>query len=226
MELKLYEELLMLGLDDETGEILLPASGALPYGLAGAILMELYFSERIKFENDMILPVESSYPEDGILDEVLKLIANHKLENVKYWIRNINSEVHDLVTRIENGLVEKKILKKVAKKILWFIPIERYPTLDAISEASLRIHIRAIVLENAEPDKKMIALLSLIKASNLIDELFLREERKQARKIISDFIENERIGKFVSDVSSEVNSIIASSIAGSVAAASVSAGVY
>lgn len=226
MELKLYEELLMLGLDDETGEILLPASGALPYGLAGAILMELYFSERIKFEKDMILPVESSFPEDAILDEVIKLIANHKLENVKYWIRNINSEVKNLVTRIENGLVAKKILKKVEKKILWFIPIERYPTLDAISEASLRIHIRAIVLENAEPDKKMIALLSLIKASNLIDELFLREERKQATKIISDYIGNEKIGKFVSDVSSEVNSIIASSIAGSVAAASVSAGVY
>ncbi len=226
MELKLYEELLMLGLDDETGEIILPASAALPYGIAGAVLLELYFAGKVKFENEKIIPLTKEFPEDPILDEALKLISSYKSESAKYWIRNINSEMGHLVERIENGLVQKKILQKIEKKILWIIPVERYPTLDAISEANLRIHIRAIVLENAEPDDRMLALLSLIKASNLIDELFLKDERKQATKIISNYIVNEKIGKLVSDVSAEVTAIIASSVAGSVAAASVSAGVY
>ncbi len=226
MELKLYEELLMLGLDDETGEIILPASAALPYGLAGAILLELFFARKIQFENERIVPLTNQVAEDSILDEALKLISNKNNESAKYWIRNINSEMTNLVERIEDGLVAKKILQKVEKKILWIIPVERYPTLNPISEASLRIHIRAIVLENSEPDDRMLALLSLIKASNLVDELFLKDERKQAKTIISNYIIHEKIGKLVSDVSAEVTAIIASTVAGSVAAASVSAGVY
>lgn len=221
MELTLAEELLLLGLDNQSGDILVSVSTSLPYGLAGAILLDLYLMERIEFANNSIIVKNSTDTGNEVLDEVLNLIKI-KIENKgpKYWIRTINSSVEDLSDRLIEGLVKKGILKKEEKKILWIIPVDRFPTQDPLPEVHTRILVRSIVLENQEPNERTVALLSLIKATNLIDELFLKEERKQASNIISEFISNENIGKAVADITEEISAIIITSVAASVAAAS------
>ncbi len=222
MELTLAEELLLLGLDDKTGEVMLSVSTALPFGLAGALLLDLFISKRIELRYDKVVVVNSESIGNSLLDETLSLLnQKDKSEKVSYWIKHLNVSIDDMFEKIINQLVNKGILKRQEKKILWLIPIERFPTKDPIPEVMSRISIRRIVLENEEPDNRTLALLSLIKASNLIDELFLKDERRQATNIIDDYIKNEKIGKVVSDINNEVTSIIASSVAGSVAAASV-----
>jgi hypothetical protein len=222
MELNLAEELLLLGMDDKSGEIILSASTALPYGIAGALLIELFLRKRIDMSNDIVVVRDETPTGDEILDEALHLLkikVTH--ESPKHWIRTFNSTIDNLIDRIIEGLVVKGILKKIEKKILWIIPVDTYPLLDPMPEVKTRLLVREIVLENLEPDERTLALLSLIKSSNLIDELFLKSERRQAANIIDDFIKNEKIGKAVSDINAEVSAIIASSVAGTVAAASV-----
>jgi hypothetical protein len=222
MELTLAEELLLLGLDDQTGEVILSVSTALPFGLAGALLLDLFNSNRIEIRDDKVFVIDSTPTGNNLLDEALNLLSkSDKPEKVSYWIKHLNSSIDDMFEKIINELVSKGILKRQEKKILWIIPVERFPTNDPIPEVLSRIGIRRIVLENEEPDNRTVALLSLIKASNLIDELFLKDERRQAANIIDDYIKNEKIGKVVSDINNEVTAIIASSVAGSVAAASV-----
>ncbi|MDX9789548.1 MAG: GPP34 family phosphoprotein [Candidatus Kapaibacterium sp.] len=222
MELTLAEELLLLGLDDESGEIILSVSTALPYGIAGALLLELHLRNKIELSESVVNIIDESSTGDEILDEVMNLIKiKIEKEEPKYWIRTINGSIDDLIDRLIDGLVRKGVLKREEKRILWIIPIDRYPTKDPLPEVHTRILVRSIVLENQEPDDRMLALLSLIKASNLIDELFLKDERKQAFNIINDFISNEKIGKAVADINAEVTAIISSSVAGTVAAASV-----
>lgn len=222
MELNLAEELLLLGLDDESGEIILSVSTALPYGIAGAILLELHLRNRIELTNKSVTIKDITNTGDEILDEVLNLIKiKVSIEEPKYWIRTINGSVDDLVDRIIDGLVKKGVLKKEEKRIFWIIPVDRFPTKDPLPEVHTRILIRSIVLESVEPTERTLALLSLIKASNLIDELFLKDERRQATNIINEIISNESIGKAVADINAEVTAIISSSVAGTVAAASV-----
>lgn len=222
MELTLAEELLLLGLDDESGEIILSVSTALPYGIAGALLLDLHLLNKISLNDKFVEVKDSSKTEHPILDEVLNLIKiKEKLEEPKYWIRTINGSVENLIDRIIDGLVVRGVLKKEEKKILWIIPVDRFPTNDPLPEVHTRILIRSLVLENVEPTERTLALLSLVKASNLIDELFLKEERKQASNIINEMILDEKIGKAVSDINAEVTAIISSSVAGTVAAASV-----
>lgn len=222
MELNLAEELLLLALDAESGEILLSVSTAIPYGLVGAILMELHLNKKIKIENDKIECLDCTSTGNDIFDEVLGLLkSSHKAESPKYWIRSINSHIDDLVDRLIAVLVHKGVLKKEEKRILWIIPVDRFPAKDVLPEVHTRILIRSIVLENAEPTQRNIALLSLVKSTNMIDELFLKDERKQATNIINEYIENESIGKAISDINAEVTAIIASSVAGTVATASV-----
>lgn len=222
MELNLAEELLLLGLDDESGEIILSVSTALPYGIAGAILLELHLKGKIELTSESVTPKDTTNTGDEILDDVLNLIKI-KVENEspKYWIRTINGSVDDLIDRIIDGLVKKGVLKKEEKRILWIIPVDRFPTKDPLPEVHTRILMRSIVLENQEPTNRTLALLSLIKASNLIDELFLKDERRQATNIINELISNESVGKAVADINAEVTAIISSSVAGTVAAASV-----
>jgi hypothetical protein len=223
MELTLAEELLLLGLDDESGEIILSVSTALPYGIAGAILIDLHLLGRINLNNNNTVTVKNdSTTGYEILDEVLNLIKSKKeVENPKYWVRTINSSIENLIDRLIDGLVLRGVLKKQEKKILWIIPVDRFPTNDPLPEVHTRILIRSLVLEGVEPNERNLALLSLVKASNLIDELFLKDERKQANNIINEMINNESIGKAVSDINAEVTAIISSSVAGTVAAASV-----
>jgi hypothetical protein len=222
MELTLAEELLLLGMDDKTGEILLSVSTALPFGLAGALLLDLFIAKKIEIRDEKIYAIDSTQTGNKLLDEAIGLIqVKVQAENASFWIKNFNSAIDDLTEKIITGLVDRGVLKREEKKILWLIPVERFPTQDPMPEVLSRIAIRRIVLENEEPDNRTLALLSLIKASNLIDELFLKEERRQAANIIEDYIKNEKIGKVVADINNEVTAIIASSVAGSVAAASV-----
>jgi hypothetical protein len=222
MELNLAEELLLLGLDAESGEIILSVSTALPYGLVGAILLELHLKGKILLTNNHVKVIDSTSTGNEIMDEVLSMIQSHnKEEEPKFWIRTINGAIDDITERLIAILIKKGVLRKESKKILWIIPVERFPAKDVLPEVHTRILLRSIVLENVEPTSRTLALLSLVKSSNLIDELFLKDERKQATNIINEYIAGESIGKAISDINAEVTSIIASSVAGTVAAASV-----
>ncbi len=222
MNLNLAEELLLLGLETETGELMLNVTTSLPYGLAGALLLELFNYDRLEFADNKLKVKDDTPVGDAVIDEAFALIKKSKDSyDSKYWVKKIISDMSELTDKIMNNLVAKGILKKEEKKILWIIPIDTFPMKDPIPTVHTRIRIREIVLEDIKPDRRDIALLSLVKATNLIDELFLKEERKQATNIINDFIESEQIGKAVKDINLEITATIAASVAGSVAAASV-----
>ena len=222
MILNLAEELLLLGLETETGELMLSVTTSLPYGLAGALLLELFNADKVNIENQKIVVKNSELTGDEVIDEALTLIAKCKENHdSKYWVKKLISEMSDLIDKVMNNLVKKGILKKEEKRILWIIPVDTFPMKDPLPTVHTRLRVREIVLEDVTPDKHDIALLSLIKSTNLIDELFLKEERKQANNIINDFIASEQIGKAIKDINLEITSTIAASVAGSVAAASV-----
>ncbi|HRP01661.1 MAG TPA: GPP34 family phosphoprotein [Candidatus Kapabacteria bacterium] len=222
MVLNLAEELLLLGLETDTGELMLTVTTSLPYGLAGALLLELFNADKIVMDNNNIKVINSSSTNDAVIDEALGLISkSSENKDCKYWVKKIISEMPDLIDKIMNNLVAKGILKKESKKILWIIPIDTFPMQDALPTVYTRLRVREIVLESQSPDKRDVALLSLIKATNLTDELFMKEERTQATNIINDLIGGEQIGQAIKDINLEITSIIASSVAGSVAAASV-----
>ncbi len=222
MNLNLAEELLLLGLDVESGELILSVTTSLPYGLAGALILELHNLNKIEYKDGKITVQDDSAIGDKVLDDALHLISSApEYQEIKYWIKKIVSTFTDIIDKLINNLVEKGVLKKEERKILWIIPVDTYPINDPLPTVHTRLRIREIVLEDTQANQKDLALLSLVKATNLIDELFLKDEKKQAANIINDLINNEQIGKAVLDINSEITAIIASSVAGSVAAASV-----
>ncbi len=208
--LSLSEKLMLLALHDEKGSVIFSASTALPYGLAGALIIDLLFQERIALVEGKIKVRNPRPTGDGLLDETLQLIrASDKSRDIKYWVQRIYSKVKNLQKRVTNGLIEKKILERREQKILWVFPSNRYPTIDGAPENEIRKNIHEIVLRYKAPEKDDIALLSLVKSCDLINEVFDKPDRKIAKKRIEAIITGEIIGKAVTEVVTAVVAITA-----------------
>lgn len=212
--LNLAEELLLLALHDEKGTVLSSASTALKYGLSGAILMELTLNRRLHTDEKNLVVVDAASTGDDVLDEALTKIRESKRNrNAKYWVNKLSKGITDLKGRLLNRLVHKGILRREEHRILWVIPSQRYPTKDAKMEQGVREHIRAVILDGKMPDSRMTMLISLIKACNLVNELFSRKERKIARKRIKEIAESDLIAKMISDTIAGIQAAITAAVA-------------
>ena len=215
------EQLLLLGLHDEKGSVVLSASTALPYGLAGATILDLYFQKRIKFEDKNIHVVDHTPTGNNILDETLDLLCTAtKIRDAKYWVNRVHGKVKGLQGRLADRLVEKNILAKEEHRLLWVFNYSRYPTQDFAPEYDIRNTIRNIVLYDQQPTEKEAALISLVKACELVNEIFSREERKTAKKKIKMITEEDEVGQAISTIVSEITAAITIAIVTAATAAS------
>jgi hypothetical protein len=207
--LSLAEELMLLALKDEKGSVIMSASTALPYGLAGALLLDLFFRQKITFNGKTVEVVDPAPTGDTLLDETLTLISGtEKHKTAKYWVQKIERKIKKLRDRIADQLVQKEILKPEEHRLLWVFQYQRYPTVNISPEMEIRQRIRNIVLLNHPPDDKDRALISLVKACSLVNEIFSGEERRQAKKRIKEITEEEKIGKAVSYVVAEITAAV------------------
>jgi hypothetical protein len=215
MRLNLAEELLLLGMHDEKGTVVLAAGTALPYGLGGALLMELMLEGRLDLTGKEVTGVDPSPLGDDILDEALANIQQSKRNRKpQYWVERFCG-VKNPKDRLLERLVTKGILRREEHRILWVIPTQRYPTEEEEPELEVRARVRAAVLAGETPEPRTALLLSLVDACDLVGEIWSKEERKQARKRIKEIVASEPIGQAVSDT---VTMILAAVIASSTAA--------
>lgn len=185
MDLLLTEELMLLALDDEKGTIVPHAGTSLDFGLAGAVLIELKRAGLIRIENHKVIPADGLSASDQISGEPLldtcwqQIRKAHISHTVRYWISRLGGKMHPLRAELIDGLVRKGILEKKAGRVLWLFKSSRYPMVNSAYENRLRARIRAIVLENHQPDMKEYVLLALIKACSLLPELFPDAKEQQ-----------------------------------------------
>ena len=219
--LTLSEQLLLLALNDEKGSVVFAASTALPYGLAGACLLDLLLLNKITFQDKKVELLDTSPTGNGLLDESLQLLSeSEKHRDVKFWVNRIHGKVKHLQNRIADGLVEKEILKKEEHKFLWVIPYNRYPTQNMTEEMDIRNMIRNVVLMDQPAGDREIALISLLKACELVNQVFQRGERHNAKKKIKALAAQNEVGKAVSHIVQEITAAVAAAIAVSAAASS------
>ncbi len=219
--LNLPEKLLLLALDDEKGNVLISSSVGLRYGLAGAGLLELWRLGRITFGEKGVTVDDAAPTGDPLLDEGLTIISGgRKPRSAKHWVRTLGNKIGE---KWKNGLlarlVERNILRQQENRFLWVIPYTRYPTRNPGPELEVRHTIRAAVRGDAVPDEAMVALLGLVKACDLVSEVFPRDERKAAERRIDQLTAAGPVAGAVAAVIREVRAavimVITSAAAGS-----------
>jgi len=219
--LSLPEKLMLLALKDKKGTVIFSASTALPYGLAGSVILELVFQNRITLNNKKVEVLNEAPLEDPLLNRAFSLIkVSKRARDVKHWVYRLERKLKGLKKEITERLIAREILRKQEDQFLWIIPVRHYPMSNAAPEQEIRTRIHQVVLQHDTPTEQDTALLSLIKACGLINEVFKKDERKIAKKRIKEIVDKERIGEAVSAVVNEITAavttvVLAASVASS-----------
>ncbi len=206
----LPELLLLIALNDEKGTIISSASMTINYGLAGAVIMELALRKRVELRDKKIIVIDDSLTGDSVLDEALLNIKNQrKSRDAGYWVNKLSSKIKIKDLMIDR-LVEKRIVRKEEHKILWIFDSFRYPMKDSIEEHEIKEKIRKIVLHKdiAETETRVAVLIGLINACRLTNEIFSKEERKEADKRIREMIKKDLMSKAVADTIAAIEAAI------------------
>lgn len=159
--LTLMEEVLLLGLDDEEGQLSFWNDG-ISYVLRGCIMLELALRGRIGIIND---PARQQHPladrkvelldarktGDVLLDETIDLMGKSEPMGVQQWVDALSGETWNLSKigyqlkqvreRLCKGLVDKKICRTSKKSYLLF-DMATHPVVDysAKHDVAKRLH--------------------------------------------------------------------------------------
>ncbi len=156
---------------------------------------------------------------DPILHEaMLALVKAKKPKRLQHWVRRLGN--NRLRNQLANRLVDRAILKKEKRRFFGVFSFITHPEVNTAPELEIRKQIRSVLLEGTEPNEEHLILLSLIKACNLINEVFVKEERKTTKKRIDELVKGQAVEKAVSAATAAVNAAIYSSVAAASIAAS------
>lgn len=201
MDIKLYEGLMLLALNDEKGTT---EGYYIEYTAAAAILSELLLSQRIKVNadnKDKVEVLDDSSTGDPIMDEALQKIAgNKKPDTLKNWVMALG-QIKNLKHKIAEQLVADGIIKADEKKVLWIFTQKIYPEVNPEPETYLKREMRRLVLDKPlEIQPKIALMVALAQSAHLLNQVFSKEELKQHKKRIEQISKGEELGEITADV--------------------------
>lgn len=192
MHLGLCEEIVLLGLDDETGK---SVCYHMAYALSGAILADLILRGRVAVENGQVRIANAAATGDDVLDEALVALKSSNKTKLSYWVRKVMAD-HQR-DRIVQRLVDRQVLDRIEKVVLGLFSYRRYPAHDGAPENEIRSRLRAAVTGSGPAEHRTVALLSLADACGLTKTFLDKAERQLLQARIQELVENEPVGDAV-----------------------------
>lgn len=236
-ELRLHEEVLLLALKDERGT---PHAAPYAFALGGALLAELFLSDRLALEEkprrkppkpgrtpDYLVVVKDPKPlADSILDECLHRVKDSKkTRSPQDWVTRFH-QLKDLKRRIAVGLCRRGVLREREDRILMLFRRRAYPTLDGAPERRVVERIRAAVEgESADVDPRTAVLIALASNTGLLKPVLGKEMMKRRKDRIAAISDGEAVGAATkAAVEATQAAVIAATAAASVAVSAATAG--
>lgn len=199
------EELFLLAIQDAQGTLMGSVSGYLRYGLAGAILADLALREKIGLDEKKHISLrQGPLTGEPLLDEAIEQIrASNQEHKAAGWINRLGTA--KLMNRVADRLIERGVLTREKKHFLWVIPYSTYPQQDAAGRPStakyqVKQHLRAVTLGGESPDARSIALLSLVRATRMLNLVYTPDERKAAFRQVETLVKGDAFGQAVAEV--------------------------
>ena len=196
--LTLVEEIVLLSLNDETGAHLPLPPSALGYGLAGAILSDLIMAERIAVDEGSVKILNSQTTNNPLLDPWLqRMVDEPYVHSIHYWISAIADEKRDIESSVLDHLIERGILIRKDKKILWVVGLRRYPTIHNEERIEVRTRLQRLIFSNEKPDHFDSTLISLLDGCYLLPSVFPESELLDRADRIDEIAKSDPVGREV-----------------------------
>lgn len=196
--LRLYEEMLLLELDDDKGTTRM--ENWLKTEMGGAILAELAMAGAISISNDkkkhVTRVVGHRKPTDPILAEAMvKIKEAKKPKKASDWVQKF-AGIKDLKNKAARQLVKKGVLKEDTGTVLKFFHRTIYPESNPGPEQDLRRRMEDAIFSNtSEVSADTVVIISLAKATGLLDRIFDKKRLKPRKQRIEDLANGQVVGK-------------------------------
>ena len=175
--MRIAEELLLL-LRAEDGTLSRAPQWLARYGLGGAVLMDLALDNRIDTDAHRLFLVDSTPLEDGLLDPMLAEIARAGASHdALYWVEHATRHADEIREAALERLIGNRILRMHDDRILWIFGARRYSLADdGGAERELKQRIATVLLSDAIPDPRDIAIIALADGCGLVGHLLSAAE--------------------------------------------------
>ena len=190
----LVEEILLLSLDDASGSFLKLPEYSLELATSGAVLMDLALRDRIDADLERLMVVRDEPTGEPVLDAVLREIARAPdAHDLRGWLLQL-AWVRFVRERALERLVERGILRREDKRLLWVFGSRRYPVVDDQEQREAKLRILEILRGGAIPDPRDVILISLGHACSLFKSILGKGELKALAPRIEDVARMDLIG--------------------------------
>ena len=201
--LRFAEEIVLLLLDDERGDItpsFTPRS--LYVVLAGAVLMELALEDRIDTDLAHLTVVDPTPLDDALLDPTLADIARTaEAHDPGFWIARTAERGHAIRDAALARLAERGILEAEGDGPVFLsrrvFRARRYPNIKGRAAEEVRLRIMRVLFSEEVPDPRDVVLICLADACGIFEAILSASERAEAQERIEVVRKLDLIGQAV-----------------------------
>jgi hypothetical protein len=195
--LTLYEEILLLALDDDEGTT--PLEGMFRNAMGGAILAELALLGAIRIDDDKKKKVHAAPAarvDDAILAECLAMVRDRdKPRPASAWVQKF-AGLKNLKERAARQLVDVGVLAEEEGTVLKIFKRKLFPERDGGPERDLRARMeKAIFTYSSELESRTVIIVALAKATGMLDRVFDKKRLKEQKPRLEDIMSGQVAGQ-------------------------------
>jgi Golgi phosphoprotein 3 len=203
--LTLADEIVVLMLDDPTGEVRLDCRAVADIAIAGGLLMELALRGRIDTDLQSLFLVDAAPVGDELLDLVLREVAAAPVPKPStWWIEQLGSRQGGWLDQILARLVGAGVLREEDRTFLWVFSKRAYPPVSGREEREAKGRLLSVLFSDDIPDPRDTLLLGLADACGVLSLILTEAEVAKAARRIAQVVSLEEIGRAVAAVTTDI----------------------
>jgi hypothetical protein len=213
--LSFLEKVILLALDDKGwfGN----AEHSIKFGLAGAILFELFKHNRIELKEGVVIVKDPTPLNDPLLDRVLDFIrSGKKNRSIQIWIQRMVFKKMMIRKSIIRSLMVKKIIRKEEYSFFWVMYQFKYPVINPEVKRQVREDIFYRIMKEEKLDGYDLMMIAVMDSCKMFRKNFRNFDNfPRLRRRIKDIIRFDdpamEDGKLVGTIHNSIRSAIVAS---------------
>ncbi len=223
--LTMYEELLLLALDDRKGTA--GMGGVHTLAVGGAILAELVLAGAVRIGEDKKRFVDAepgAQVADPLLAECLALVATAKRrKRAVEWVQKFAGR-KDLKKRVARGLVSRGVLNEEQDLVLGIFPRTVFPERDPGPEQELVARLgQAVLSDDERVDERTLVVAVVAHATGLLGRAVDKKQLKIRKARLKQLAEGHLAGAAAVEAIKAAQAAAAAAVMAATMAASASA---
>jgi hypothetical protein len=214
--LNFLEKVILLALDDKGW--FSNSEHSIKFGLAGAILFELFKHNRIGMKEGVVVVKDLTPLDDPLLDRVLDFIrSGKKPRSILSWIQRMVFKKMMIRKSIIRSLIAKKIIRKEEYSLFWVMYQYKYPVINPELKRVVREEIFYRIMKEEKLDGYDLMMIAVMGTCKMFRKNFRHFDNfPRFRRRIKDIIrfdDSQEDSKLVGSIHNAIRrAIVASNV--------------